>query len=99
MSTNKESPRNHASNIENGYNQGNVVYMNQQQYEYDNSACLYCSACMSLFMPLIGIVTIIIYLLGCMQPNRSPREKTAFIVLVFTTIINLLITIFVIASR
>lgn len=96
---------NNTEDIESGYNRqihhGNIIHIRPVHYEheYDNSACLYCAACMSLFIPLIGIVTIFIYLLGCMQANRSEREKTAFSVLVITTIVNLLIAIFVIASQ
>lgn len=96
------SPYNHDVEVGSAQRQqGNVVYVNQAaNYEYDNSACLYCSACLSLFFPFVGIIVILFYLLGCMQPNRSQRERIAFAVLLIATVINVLfITISIIVAE
>lgn len=66
-----------------------VVYVNQEEENYDNSTCLYCSAVSTIFFPLIGLITILIYSCGCMQYNRSEREKIAFKVLLITTFLSI----------
>lgn len=77
-------------------NQEHVVYLNQESgYVYDNSACLYCSAISAIFFPLIGLITILIYSCGCMQRNRSQREKTAFVVLLITTFTSIILGIII----
>ena len=69
----------------------NVVYIREEQtIGYDNSVCLYVAALMSIFVPLVGIFTLLIYHFGC-QENRSEREKLAYKVLVGTTIFNFII--------
>ena len=53
----------------------------------DDPTCLYVAACFSLFIPLVGFLTMCCY--GCGN-NLGPRQRSAFTIMAICTIIGCL---------